>query len=598
MTDNAPCFESLARRARRASQLLTAAGLLTLVAACPRSDPAGAVTADVTDVGVPGGLDVPVGQADVTDVGVPGGLDAPASEDSSVADASASVCDPWSSDRTQQDIDAINRIGLLLSPARVEGTLGAPVPDGEGARAPLTITKVWFGPTFLEGETVWVDLDPAEVAALDLPSSAILGFGGNPYPTVDDDGQAVWWSMNAAIPVERRETVADLLGYSADLAPSVGVVRIVGQDADRTRFEVVETLAGELPKEISTNWTTSVYAAPFPGVSDALFIAGFREVTWTEAAGLHLGTTIDFRPWTEEAEAEVVAAFADPEPALDGAALSAARETYLEGWAFHRAPDVVATTVTGIAGECCTGAGGTYYAHDVVADLRGTAAASRLMLGGHGYPDDGACGDDLLLGLYGLEGMTPEPASAFSCDLASAPSLPTGLPVPVARVQRPDTPAGREQVLAWLSANEPLYRLHAETDVATLPAIDGPSPWSTPVTVEQALSIGSVWLIDIVATAPVEGGTEVTLETTFAAHHYDHLERHRAKVVFPCGDPRLLEVGSSWLVPVVVDGAPKGPSDLDASGAFLVPGVLLPDQAHIQRVISLVASAVASGGAP
>ena len=85
-----------------------------------------------------------------------------------------------------------------------------------------------------EGRTrVWVHLDAAEAHGFTFPGDYLLGFGGNAYPTRDDDGTTSWWSLDVIAPASERAIYEDLLAYRSDQTPFVAIVNIVAQDPDR-----------------------------------------------------------------------------------------------------------------------------------------------------------------------------------------------------------------------------------------------------------------------------------------------------------------------------------------------------------------------------
>lgn len=498
-----------------------------------------------------------------------------------------SDCATWIQDRRAENLDEIDRLGLLLSHTTVEGRIDVPQAIEHGFRALLHIDRVHSGPAFLAGGQYWLEFDSEEVSHFTFPGAFILGLDGNPYPTRGDGDGIGRVQKRAIISAARRETFADLLGYREDRAPMVAVVQIVQQDEQRTEFEVVEAIAGDFPVRFSANWSQRAYQAPFPPVSATLYIASLSDVQYHESAAVHLASLVDFREKTPQSTAIVEAARAAPRTGIDFATALASAEVYRDSWRFHRAPIVVATTVTGLAAECCTGAGGEYVAHEVEAVLEGDDADRRFMRGGHAYYSDERCGDQAILALQTLGDAPPPPSNAFTCEAFSA-GLITGMPVAAVRIELPDDPANRAQVHRWLDAAAPLYRLHGLD--AHAPAL-GPSsnaPWSAPLNVRDAmLSRTRLALIDIVDVEQRSGGYEVTIDTNFHAQRYDHLPLHRVKIAFECGDPRLREPGSRWLVPLVFDDMQGDPITAVAEGkVFIVPGVALPNLQYIERIVS------------
>jgi hypothetical protein len=181
----------------------------------------------------------------------------------------------------------------------------------------------------------------------------------------------------------------------------------------------------------------------------------------------------------------------------------------------------------------------------------------------------------------------------FTCAPTGAESLMTGMPVTDVLVEVPDSDAQRERVRGWLSARPPLYRLYAEDDKAPIAEPESPGPWSLDQDVERALAAASLVRIEIVHVEERDGAFEVTLETTFTPHTYEHLEKRRAKLAFRCGDPRLLREGAVYLAPLMQEDWLAAGEALAGRSLFLVPGVLLPETAYALRVEDQVDRAVA-----
>jgi hypothetical protein len=135
------------------------------------------------------------------------------------------------------------------------------------------------------------------------------------------------------------------------------------------------------------------------------------------------------------------------------------------------------------------------------------------------------------------------------------------------------------EVKTWLAGAPPLLQLHPEGQGD--PGVSPPAslPWSTVRDAADAFSLAThIALITVVDVETLNDGYRVTLETTWSAYEYEHLQRHRVSVAFACGDERLLDIGARWLAPVVMldpafEGSPK------PENAFLIPGALAPEWA-------------------
>ena len=274
----------------------------------------------------------------------------------------------------------------------------------------------------------------------------------------------------------------------------------------------------------------------------------------------------------------VAAALLKPPPVLDSKGLKSFASEYRDSWAFHQAKSVLATKVTGLSEECCTNAGGTYVAHDLVAALKHEGAPpARLLLGGHAYQAKERCGDPFILGLREIIPFAPG-VEPLSCDPFKAMAS-AYVPTSRLRISIPDEPDARTRVNGWIAAREPIYRIHPLNDNPAPAILVGDHPWSSLLPIDRALTAGSLIAIRIIEAAMLpDGANAVTLETTFSPYWYDHLKRYRVKLVFQCGDPRLLRVGATWFAPMVADvnGVPPDDAALRAAGMFLVPGILLP----------------------
>lgn len=511
--------------------------------------------------------------------------------------SSSALC-PENPERTAENLLGIGRLGLALSRAIIEGTLSDAITD-ENAQlfVRLHVDIVWFGPAFLEGFDMLVPVDEAELATFELPGRYVLGFGGNSFPLLHDTlKEPVWWHPMALFPAADREAYGPLVGYHSSPTPFIGVVRISSQDANRTHFELIEPIQGTLPASFADNWTTSLFPVPFPAPSGDTYIAGMSDISYNATAGEYLGSIMDFRPATPENRALVDAELAAPVVYWDRNATQEEAIWYQRGWAYSLSPHVMRTRVSGSAEECCTNAGGTYIAQHIEEFLRGTSSRAHVVTGGHGYDGPEACGDAFLLGVRGMEDAAELDLSSFACDGSGVFSqfpLPDMPDYQVRSIE--DTAENRKRVDRWLSAAPPAYRLFPESEApspqpTSLDALT--APWSVPVSVEQAIVAGtypSVFRIESVKPLEGENAHEIVLSTTFSLYWYEHLPVHRVKIACGCADPRLLQTGAEWIGFVLFDASTYlyDGSPVDYTRAFLIPGVLLPSQDHIERVLGM-----------
>ena len=381
------------------------------------------------------------------------------------------------------------------------------------------------------------------------------------------------------------------------------MVRIVAQDEYRTTFEVIDALSGTFPVTFEDNWYAS-WGLPYPGISEGderWIVSVFGLTEYPD--DVTLGTVHDIRPATDEHLAAVNAALVSGVPLLDREHLAGVRDGVREGIRFHHAPWVVSSVVSGMAMECCTGAGGTFIQHEISEALRGAEVPARFVTGGHGYYGEEDCGDAFLHGVESLVDPAEHMETPFDCleypDRDSWDAYGASI-LSGTSVRLPATAKTRARVDQWLAASAPLYQLyHPDTEVPpeALEQDARNAPWSLPMdAVEAYLTATHIVLLEVeeVAYDPALDAQRVLFSTTFSIHEYDHLERYTIKLVFRCGDPRLLEVGSRWIGGLVlVDPFFYGAEDepvLDRS--FLVPGALVPEEELNFQLESTLANAL------
>lgn len=522
------------------------------------------------------------------------GLDATPIGDAA-EDATPDLCAAQAADLDSANLVAsLRRFALHRGVAVLEGTFGAVTEAQVGAVAPFTVTKVHRGWRFLEGVTAAVEV-PDGFEPASAPGSAWVVAMSQSRPIPWDHADLPWWgTVLTLVPAIEAGAFADVTGYHADDAPLVAVVRVAAQDPYRTTFEVVDALKGTFPPTFADNWLAE-WGLPYPAPdAQALYVASVYGLTHYPAEDLWLGSVLDFRRADAGVIAEVKAAIARPALPFDRDALRATRDEILTGFRFYRSATVVASQVTGFAGECCTNAGGTFVEHAVLETLKGDAG-DRFVLGGHGYYGDETCGDAFLVGLDAWV----DPAAigdGFDClDYPAGSSWDAYGPdiSSSQRVRLPLTPTNEQKVATWLAASPPLYQLHeppapstveggAEVPPEAIAQDSSNAPWSAPHDALEAFTIANVLIlftIDQVTHDAESGVTRVTASSTFSLYEYEHLARHAFQLAFRCGDPRLTQVGSRWVGGLVMLDPygydPTGEPNL--ASAFLIPGALLPE---------------------
>lgn len=471
-------------------------------------------------------------------------------------------------DRTAANVASLRTLGLDTAVAVIGGTIGVPFERNPGEwYAPFTVEAVHYGWTFAVGMTVNVPIP----RGLDVSAGSRVVVGlSQSHPGIWDAGETPYWSnVTAMIPL--GDVPAEALEWTRHRAPLVAVVKLTAIDAQRATFEVVSPLVGDFPATtFQDNWYAE-WGITYPSPSnDFLYLASLSGLSAYPAAGgasTYLGSVLDFRPVVDE----LVAAVRAPEPA-SLVALRAERDRLRLAWRLHRAETVVIGRVTGLASECCTGAGGTYVRYDRTEVLAGDAAAS-FVLGGHGYYGPEACDDEYILAPDAFSDG-PQMEEPFSCDAFDGPDAMNDIGTKM------DASAENvADVKAWLAGAPPLLQLHPEGEGTPGETPAASLPWAPVRDAADAFSIAThIALMTVIAVDEIDGGHRITFETTWSAYEYEHLKRSRVSVAFECGDERLLELGSRWLAPVVMlDPAFEGSPNPE--NAFLIPGVLAPEWA-------------------
>jgi hypothetical protein len=514
----------------------------------------------------------------------------------------ADGCALWYEDLTAANLASLHRFALSQGLAVVTGAFGDAVKLQYDTYLPMTITEVHFGWSFLVGIETMVRVEPLLVETLAGSSGWTVAFS-QPHPTSwEQDERPVWGNALAFVPAEEASAMPDAVGYRTLATNLVAVVRIVAQDEYRTTFEVVDALQGTFPAAFQDNWYES-WGLPYPDVADGEdehWIASVYGLT-EYPEGVVLGSVYDFRPATPEALAVVMAELESPYAPYDVQQLRAERDERLAGLRFHHSPAVVSSVVSGLAMECCTGAGGTFVEHEVMEVLRGTGLPPRFVIGGHAYYGEEACGDPFLYGLSTVVDPAPFMEEPFDCleypEMDSwdayGPPITSGV-----AVRLPHSASNLALVKDWLTASTPLYQLYAPGAAVPAEALaQDPSnaPWSQPQDAVEAFvnatHIALIQVDEITYDAANDAHT-VLFSTTFSTHEYEHLERYTVKLAFRCGDSRLLQEGSRLVGGLVLldawsYGADEGP---DLTRSFLVPGALLPEWEMSDQLLNTLAT--------
>jgi len=482
------------------------------------------------------------------------------------------LCASLGQDLSEANQITRNRFGLLRSAARVEVTIGELVPAT--ATAPFTalvhVDRVWFGPWFIEGVDTSVLIDASALEGLE-PGRYVLGMS-EPFPPRNTSrARGVWQDVLALIPIARRADYEDLLAYAVPSSASAAVVEItsVNQETRTAYLHLLEPLVGKVPTHFTVNWDAKNQALGFPFAGLDAYVMTFNAFEGPR------GLFSDFRPWDDATREIVTPALAAPLSVADAGALADWTETYQTAWAFHVAPHVVATRVTGIGYDVGRSA---YLSHEITTDYKSSVGVSQLLIRGDGRqfeePSAGPqCGDSFLTALADQAPLTPAPPEldAACPELIALPESEIDLADVNVRIQLPDTELGREQIAAWLQAPEPVYLLSDTTARREPAALAQDAFWSQPLSFEQTMAVAQLQRITVLSVTRQAGFSEVTLQL-FAAGAGSLAPTRR--LAASCIDPRLLREGSSWLAPVVSD--PGVSYAAGTAPAFIVPGWLFP----------------------
>jgi hypothetical protein len=486
----------------------------------------------------------------------------------------------WSSENTA----SVRKFALHKATAIIEGTFGEAWLEENQKAYLFTVEKVHYGWHFLEGTEFVIPLPDTTPDA--APGTRWILALSNNHPSLWDAYDIPAWSnILTMIPESESEQYEEYIQYRANATTHVAVVNIIEQTEERTTFQVIDALKGTFPETFMDNWYHS-WNLPYPPVEedeDGLWIASLSGLT-EYPDGIVLGSVIDFRPATKETLTKVKDTLVNPVNLFATDALSAQRADYHTGYRFQYSPLVVSSLVTGLAGECCTGAGGMYVSHDIIDIYRGIPEPSWFVTGGHGYYGEEDCGDAFLHGMSAQ--FVPENITDIDFDCLQYPgrdSWNSMEPLESATsVRLPVTGDNTAKVRTWVDAASPVYKLYnPEEDVESDSQAFSTAPWSEPLDAVTALLFATdliLFTIETVTWHEERGNYEILATTTWSLHEYEHLEVYQFKLVFTCGDPRLLQEGSRWITGIVsffpwfALQPPEIPSQ-----AFLIPGALLPE---------------------
>ena len=487
------------------------------------------------------------------------------------------------------DRRALDRLGLFGPGAVVEGVLLSGSEIEERGFARVALEHVWFGWAFLAGIEVLVPMTAETYADLGTGARVILGIGGNGQPpsasTLMTD-VPLWEPLTAVIRAEHACSAAPLVGYQPWKASAVVVAKIVAQDSARTSFEVVETLAGDLPAQFQTNWPAE-YELPYFGVSDTEYIVS---VEWYDDS-FGLVAIVDMRPNDAAQRDEVehaLARWGDPNSPERGylARLTRAAEAALTtrtAWLYNQAELVATLEISGKTPKCCNTLDGVFLAGDVREVFKGTAPDAPLITFQDGRFPDHACGDRFIYALSPVA-TASEDAQAFACGDQPSGFSYHGATASQFAHRMPDTPDNAEAVARWIASDPPLYRLHSAVQVAAPELFAAPSTaamWSVPLEPEAALAAGYLIMVTVERVVEHADGHEVVLSTQFTPWPLQQVQPSELKLFLADADPRLLEAGRSWLAVVAsvndyLLSESTRAAVIAAGHAFLVPGLLLP----------------------
>ena len=325
--------------------------------------------------------------------------------------APAVVCSAWTGDLAAQNENAIAQHGFFESRAILEGTLGDRFDESGSSWARFTIAKVRAGVTSYEGREIAIAMGPGLHAAFGAGASVLVGLTStyaSPQATVS---VPTWSNLIAMVKRDQVALPEDVLGYRAWHAPNVLVLRVT-ELTEGGRVRDRRDRRGSVPTTFNALSWPSTRGPPPVRVGD-------ERLAGISATGSEL---IELRPNNAEERARALRGIAALAPGgfvpryraeLDAARADAVN--YRFAWTFGRADRVLGVEVAGLAGECCTDAGGIFFANTVTDVLRGDAPVGPVLTGGHGVYNDEHCGDRFLYALRSVGTLTAATFASYSC---------------------------------------------------------------------------------------------------------------------------------------------------------------------------------------
>jgi len=246
---------------------------------------------------------------------------------------------------------------------------------------------------------------------------------------------------------------------------------------------------------------------------------------------------------------------------------------YRLSYTFHASKTVLATELTARV-QADTAAPSTYEAERVLETLQGEQYPGVLLRssGTSGQP----CAGQYISGFAGVLGASEE-TLALGCSDAPI-DLPGTSTTSRLEVRMPYSDVNLERVRTWVDSPPPPLRVPADEDAPATDIFDAtaaPGPWSIPIPLEAAFYAAQQQKrLEVTDVVTVAEGHEVTLTVM----PWDSLGggAPELRLLFHCGDPRLLEVGSKWIAPYIF-GASAWDAQQQGETGFIIPGVLIPD---------------------
>jgi len=494
------------------------------------------------------------------------------------------LCGLLELDKGLENLRDIYRFAWQRATALVSGEiLEVRVAQGGTPYARMKIEKIPYGWSFLEGTEAWIPI-PAEMPEPSVGSFWTAALSSNRPSLWESEGMLTWGNLLALIPQSEAATLEAEPGYERYCGTVVAEARILSQDETRTTFEVENVLLGTMPGQFYDNWFSS-WGLSYPPVSETLYLVTVRGLSQVGDGGPWVGTVEDFRPSTDAARQALLALLPKVPTAEEMDSWVSPRQRFHDSVAFNTSLRVLSSYVTGRADECCTGAGGTYIAHGVSEYLKGMLPSPAFVTGGHAYYGQEKCGEGYLVGLATYIDPAPLVDPPFDCqEYPNTRSWEAWVPLEsMVTIQWPYSDKNLADVKLWVDASPPIYRLFGpgeEVDAEEVIQRPDNAPWSMPLSTIDVLRFASDMAIITVKQVGIDEATgynRVSIETTFSLYEYEHIARYEFDLVFECGDPRLLQVGSRWVAGLVRPNRSAPPDEeVNMGRVFMIPGALLP----------------------